>query len=214
MSVYVIAQGKVENRGLLDQYVAKVILTIESHQGRVVAFDEVPEVVEGPIEHPRTVILEFPSMTAFHAWYDSPEYQEILPLRLKTAALQRNEHNSTMAQWTVIRQAIAGNRDIAELMTAGLHGERSMDPADQLRLEQMLAECAWAAFHIWDRTQRGVFPKGTFELTAGPFLCDVLKTARGGTWWRSAKYRGFIPEFVLDVDAALAKDSGASVASP
>jgi uncharacterized protein (DUF1330 family) len=84
MSVYVIAQGKIENRGLLDQYVAKVIPTIESHQGRIVAFDEEPEVVEGPIEHPRTVILEFPSMTAFHAWYGSPKYQEILPLRLKS----------------------------------------------------------------------------------------------------------------------------------
>jgi uncharacterized protein (DUF1330 family) len=62
----------------------RVIPTIESHQGRVVAFDEEPEVVEGSIEHPRTVILEFLSMTAFHAWYDSPEYQEILPLRLKS----------------------------------------------------------------------------------------------------------------------------------
>jgi uncharacterized protein (DUF1330 family) len=84
MSVYVIAQGKIENHGLLDQYVAKVIPTIESHQGRVIAFDEEPEVVEGSIDYPRTVILEFPSMTAFQAWYDSPEYQEILPLRLKS----------------------------------------------------------------------------------------------------------------------------------
>src|SRR5438046_5063109 len=85
MSVYVIAQGKIENRGLIDQYVAKVIPSIESHQGRIVAFDEEPEVVEGPIEHPRTVIFEFPpSMMAFRAWYDSPAYQEILPLRLKS----------------------------------------------------------------------------------------------------------------------------------
>ena len=35
-----------------------------------------------------------------------------------------------MGQLTVIRQAIAQNRDIAELMTAGLHGERVMDAAD------------------------------------------------------------------------------------
>src|SRR5437870_7285018 len=117
-----------------------------------------------------------------------------------------------MAQWTVIRQAIAGNRDIAELVTAGLSGERAaLDAADQLRLEQMLQEYAWAAFHIWDRTQRGVFPKGTFEATCGPLLCNVLKTPRGGTWWRSAKLTGFIPAFVLDVDAVLAKDSGAFV---
>ena len=52
-----------------------------------------------------------------------------LQIRQNTGALQRNEHNSTMAQWTVIRQAIAGNRDIAELMTAGLSGERALDAA-------------------------------------------------------------------------------------
>ena len=134
-----------------------------------------------------------------------------LQIKHNTGALQRNEHNSTMAQWTVIRQAIAGNRDIAELMTAGLRGERALDAADQLRLEQMLAEYAWAAFHIWDRTQRGIFPKGTFESTAGPLLCGLLRTARGGAWWRSAKHTGFIPGFVLDVDAVLAKNSGVSV---
>src|SRR5580765_921324 len=99
-----------------------------------------------------------------------------LQIRQNTGALQRNEHNSTMAQWTVIRMAIARNRDIAELMTAGLHGERTLDAADQLRLEQMLAEHAWAAFHIWDRTRRGVFPKGTFELTCGPALRSLLGT--------------------------------------
>jgi uncharacterized protein (DUF1330 family) len=84
VSVYVIAQAKIVNRGLLDQYGAKVVPTIKSHQGRLIAFDEEPEVVEGPLDHPRTVILEFPSMAAFRAWYDSPEYQEILPLRLKS----------------------------------------------------------------------------------------------------------------------------------
>ncbi len=87
-----------------------------------------------------------------------------LQIRENTAALQRNEHNSTMAQWTVIRMAIARNRDIAELMTTGLHGESAMDAADQLRLEQLLAEYAWAAFHIWDRTQRGIFHKGDFRI--------------------------------------------------
>jgi len=134
-----------------------------------------------------------------------------LQIRQNTGALQRNEHNSTMAQWTVIRMAIARNRDIAELMTAGLQGERAMDAADQLRLEQMLAEQAWAAFHIWDRTQRGIFPKGTFEVSCGALLCGLLTTAAGGTWWRSAKQIGFPPGFALDVDTVLARNSGASV---
>src|SRR3954468_13608476 len=91
-----------------------------------------------------------------------------LQIRQNTAALQRNEHNSTMAQWTVIRMAITGNRDIGELMTAGLRGEKTLDAADQLRLEHFLGEQLWAAFHIWDRTQRGVFPKGTLSSRPEP----------------------------------------------
>jgi hypothetical protein len=129
-----------------------------------------------------------------------------LQIRQNTGALQRNEHNSTMAQWTVIRMAIAKHRDIAELMTAGLHGEKVLDAADQLRLEQMLQENAWASFHIWDRTQRGVFPPGTFELTAGALLRVLLTTTRGQAWWQSAKHVGFVPAFVADVDAVLAKN--------
>src|SRR3977135_4179341 len=131
-------------------------------------------------------------------------------IKYNTAALQRNEHNSTMEQWTVLRQAIAQNREMHELMTTGLSGERALDAADQLRLEQMLQEYAWASFHIWDRTQRGVFPKGTFEATAGAFLCGLLTTPRGGTWWRQNKQTGFIPAFVSDVDAVLAKNGGTS----
>jgi hypothetical protein len=133
-----------------------------------------------------------------------------LQIRQNTGALQRNEHNSTMEQWTVIRMAIAKHRDVAELMTAGLHGERVLDAADQLRLEQMLQENLWASFHIWERTQRGIFPEGTFEVATGPHLSGLLKTVRGEAWWRGAKHQGFIPGFVADVDAILAGNSGAS----
>jgi hypothetical protein len=128
-------------------------------------------------------------------------------VRQSTAALQRGEHNSTMQQWTVIRMALVQNREIAELMTSGLQGEKALDAADRLRLEQLLQENAWAAFHIWDRTQRGVFSRGTFELTGGALLCGILKTPQGSIWWDSAKGVGFVPEFVADVDAVLASDS-------
>src|SRR5437764_4466207 len=114
-----------------------------------------------------------------------------LQIRQNTGALQRNEHNSTMSQWTVIRMAIARNRDIAELMTTGLQGERTLDSADQLRLEQMLAEQAWAAFHIWDRTQRGIFPKGTFEATGGALLAKLLRTPGCAAWCGSAKHADY-----------------------
>jgi hypothetical protein len=120
-----------------------------------------------------------------------------------TKALQRHEHNNTMAQWTVVRMAIVNSGEVAELMTAGLHGERALSAAEQLRLEQFLQEQTWACFHIWDRMQRGIFPPGTFELTGGAYLRHTLTTAAGSAWWRSAKNTGFIPAFVADVDALL-----------
>ena len=85
MSVYVVAQGRIEKPDQLALYVAQALPTISAHGGRVVAFDETPEVVEGTIDYPRTVIVEFATREAFRAWYDSPEYQAILPLRFESA---------------------------------------------------------------------------------------------------------------------------------
>jgi len=127
-------------------------------------------------------------------------------IRANTAALQRTEHNSTMEQWTVVRMGIVRNREVAELMTGGLEGTRRLDAADRLRLEQMMQEFTWAAFHIWDRTQRGIFPPGTFEATGGAFLSTALRTPAGSAWWQAAKQVGFVPGFVTDVDALLRKD--------
>ena len=90
-------------------------------------------------------------------------------------------------------------------MTAGLHGESALDAADQLRLEQFRSEQLWAAFHIWDREQRGVFGKGTFAWTGGALVSPLLATARGGAWWRGAKHVGFLPAYVAEVDALVAK---------
>jgi hypothetical protein len=128
-----------------------------------------------------------------------------LQVRQNTRAIQRNEHNATMAQWTVIRMAIARNRDIAEYMTDGLQGVRAMDTADMVRMEMMLQENMWAAFHIWDREQRGVFPKGIFLQTGGALVVPLLTTSRGGAWWRANRHIGFLPQYAAVVDALLAK---------
>jgi uncharacterized protein (DUF1330 family) len=79
-----VAQGRIENREMLNEYVSKVVPTIQAGGGRILGFDESPEIVEGEVGHPRTVILEFPSRDAFRAWYDSDGYQAILPLRLES----------------------------------------------------------------------------------------------------------------------------------
>jgi uncharacterized protein (DUF1330 family) len=84
MSVYVIAQGRIEDRKMLDEYVGKALPTIIAAGGKVLGFDETPEIIEGEIAHPRTVILEFESKQAFRAWYDSADYQAVISLRTQS----------------------------------------------------------------------------------------------------------------------------------
>jgi len=84
MPVYAIAQGTTVDRAMHDDYVAKAIPTLEKHGVKILTVTEEPEVIEGTIANKRFVLLEFASKAAFHAWYDSPEYRKILPLRLRS----------------------------------------------------------------------------------------------------------------------------------
>jgi uncharacterized protein (DUF1330 family) len=61
------------------QYLDQVEATVTSHGGRWLAQGD-PDVVEGA--WPGSVVLiEFPDRAAAREWYESPEYQKILPLR-------------------------------------------------------------------------------------------------------------------------------------
>jgi uncharacterized protein (DUF1330 family) len=80
MAVYVVAQGTIKDQAMLDQYMEKVVPTIPAN-AKVLSIDTNAEVIEGEVG-PRTVLIEFPDKAAFRAWYDSPEYQAIVHLRL------------------------------------------------------------------------------------------------------------------------------------
>jgi uncharacterized protein (DUF1330 family) len=51
-------------------------------RGRFLARAGATELIEGGPEPKRNVILEFADTASFKCWYDSPEYQKILPGRL------------------------------------------------------------------------------------------------------------------------------------
>lgn len=125
-----------------------------------------------------------------------------------TSQLQRNEHNSTMAQWSTIRMALVGNRDVAEIWREGLYGERELDVTDQFRLESLLAEQLWAAYHVWERTKRGILTEGTFQQAVAPLTPAWLSAPRGAQWWSTAK-QNYPLLFVADVDAAVTRFGGA-----
>ena len=80
MAVYFVAQGRVDDRAKLDEYQAQVGTTLTPDL-KVLAIDETPEVIEGEVTYPRTVLLEFPSRESFRDWYDSDAYQAVAGLR-------------------------------------------------------------------------------------------------------------------------------------
>ncbi len=123
-------------------------------------------------------------------------------IRQNTSQIQRNEHNSTMAQWSTIRLMLVENRDVAEIWSKGLRGEGELDATDQFRLESLLTEQLWAAYHVWERTKRGILTEGTFQEAVAPLTPAWLSTPRGGAWWSTAK-RNYPTLFVADVDAAI-----------
>jgi uncharacterized protein (DUF1330 family) len=85
MKAYVVVQERVNDQAMFDAYRKEVPATIAAHGGRFLSRGGGLSIVEGEWPLPRLVIIEFPSRAAAEAWYRSPEYQKILPLRLKSA---------------------------------------------------------------------------------------------------------------------------------
>jgi len=77
MSVYAIAQLKITDRAAYDRYQAKFMGVMKRYQGRVLAADEKPLVIEGEWERDKVVLLSFSDEAAFREWAESPEYLEI-----------------------------------------------------------------------------------------------------------------------------------------
>lgn len=89
MAAYVIFDVGPSDRDRMKPYLDKAWDTVAAHGGKVLARTstiDVRESTHGPGWKPiRVLIIEFPSMAAAQAWYESPEYQEILPIRLQNA---------------------------------------------------------------------------------------------------------------------------------
>ena len=82
MPAYFVAELETTNQAGMDPYRAAVPATITQYGGRYVTRGGATELIEGGPEPKRIVILEFADKGAFKRWYDSPEYQKILPGRL------------------------------------------------------------------------------------------------------------------------------------
>jgi uncharacterized protein (DUF1330 family) len=82
MPAYVVAHVRVKNPEAYDAYRRRSPEVIAQFGGRFLIRGGEAEVLDGDWSVPRVVVIEFPDVAAARGFYNSPEYQEILPLRL------------------------------------------------------------------------------------------------------------------------------------
>lgn len=83
MAVYAISDTvEITDPQILAEYVQRVPLTFEKYKVKPLVVGSAGyETIEGSWPSQGVVILEFEDREHFERWYNSPEYQEILPLR-------------------------------------------------------------------------------------------------------------------------------------
>ncbi len=83
MKYYAVVKVDVSDPGWVEEYLANVTGLVHKHGGKYLARTGSVDRLEGPDEHPGTVIIvEYPSKEAAMAFYEDPDYQPYLKRRL------------------------------------------------------------------------------------------------------------------------------------
>ena len=84
MAAYLIADIEVTDGPGYEVYRQQVPATLAAYGGRYLARGGATEVLEGSWSPKRCVILEFPDMSKFKAWWSSAEYAPLRAIRQRT----------------------------------------------------------------------------------------------------------------------------------
>ena len=83
MAAYFIFVHKVTDADKLNNdYLPKVVESLGPYAPEILVVDQDIEVIEGDSGDTRVVVLKFKDKDEAKRWYNSPEYQEIVDLRL------------------------------------------------------------------------------------------------------------------------------------
>ncbi len=88
MTVYVIAKLNITDRETYATYGDGFMEIFSQYGGKLLAVDESAEVIEGDWPCNRTVLLEFPDTADMQAWYNSPEYKDLVKHRYASSTAQ------------------------------------------------------------------------------------------------------------------------------
>lgn len=81
MTVYVLAQLTITDRTAYDRYQTRFMEVFTPFGGTLLAVDDNVQTIEGAWPHTRLVLASFPDEAAFRAWWDSPDYRDIVKHR-------------------------------------------------------------------------------------------------------------------------------------
>ncbi len=82
---YFVANIQIINVDEYNKYVNKVDDVFSKYNGKYLALDDNPQLLEGDWNYTRSVIISFENEIDFDSWYNSKDYQEILKYRLNSA---------------------------------------------------------------------------------------------------------------------------------
>ena len=85
LPAFYVSELEVSDAEGLKPYGARVAATLEPFGGRFLVRAGTIVPLEGEAPKGRIVAIAFESMEKAHAWYDSPAYQEMKPIRHKAA---------------------------------------------------------------------------------------------------------------------------------
>ena len=81
MPAYLMVVAKMKNQEKYQEYAAGARPTVASHGGKIVARGAVKDTLAGDLSGDIALCIEFADADAARAWYQSPEYQAIVPIR-------------------------------------------------------------------------------------------------------------------------------------
>lgn len=85
MSAFFIATAAIRNPERMQEYAQKSMATIAAFGGEPVVKGKVIGILSGDAKYQMTAVIKFPNVEAIDSWYQSADYQALIPLRDEAA---------------------------------------------------------------------------------------------------------------------------------
>jgi uncharacterized protein (DUF1330 family) len=82
MAAYFVFHSRIDDPEKMREYIPRARESMAPYNPEILILDENSQVIEGHATFPITLVIKFESRDAAMAWYNSPAYQAVRPLRL------------------------------------------------------------------------------------------------------------------------------------